>query len=108
MQPFWKYWLYYLDPFKYLFGGLFTPIVWDVQVKCSPSEFVSFNAPSGQTCAGYMADFLSSNAGYVEEVNGTGSCQYCAYATGAEYASTFNLKEEYYGWRDVSFKSSLA
>lgn len=102
MQPFWKYWIYYLDPFRYLFGGLLGPIIWDVQVSCNPEEFTSFNAPDGQTCGEYMADFLSTNAGYVADLNATENCQYCAYSTGADYAKTFNLQEEYYGWRDVS------
>ncbi|KAH7152018.1 ABC-2 type transporter-domain-containing protein [Dactylonectria estremocensis] len=101
MQPFWKYWIYYLDPFRYLFGGLLGPIIWDVQVNCKPEEFTSFNAPDGQTCGEYMADFLSSNAGYVADLNATENCQYCAYSTGADYAKTFNLQEEYYGWRDT-------
>jgi ABC-type multidrug transport system permease subunit len=103
MQPFWKYWLYYLDPFHYLFGGLMGPIIWDVKVECRPEEFTSFNVPDGQTCGEYVADFLSANAGYVASPNATGSCDYCAYSTGAEYAKTFNLREEYYGWRDVSW-----
>ncbi|KAM0434008.1 hypothetical protein ACHAPT_003952 [Fusarium lateritium] len=101
MQPFWKYWLYYLDPFHYLFGGLMGPIIWDVKVECRPEEFTSFNVPDGQTCGEYVADFLSVNAGYVADVNATGSCDYCAFSTGAEYAKTFNLREEYYGWRDT-------
>ncbi|KAJ4183507.1 hypothetical protein NW755_009542 [Fusarium falciforme] len=101
MQPFWKYWLYYLDPFHYLFGGLMGPIIWDVKVECRPEEFTSFNVPDGQTCGEYVADFLSANAGYVASPNATGSCDYCAYSTGAEYAKTFNLREEYYGWRDT-------
>lgn len=102
MQPFWKYWLYWLDPFHYLVGGLFGTVVWDVQVQCRPDEFTVFEVPSGQTCGEYMAGFLSSNAGYVADPSDRGSCSYCAYATGAEYAQTFNLKEEYYAWRDVS------
>ena len=102
MQPFWKYWLYWLGPFHYLVGGLFGTVVWDVQVQCRPDEFTVFDVPSGQTCGEYMAGFLSSNAGYVADPSDRGSCSYCAYATGAEYAQTFNLKEEYYAWRDVS------
>jgi ABC-type multidrug transport system permease subunit len=102
MQPFWKYWLYYLDPFNYLIGGLLGTIVWDVQVKCKSEEFTSFNPPAGQTCGGYMADFLGSNTGYVENGNATSACRYCPYETGADYARTFNLNEKYYAWRDVS------
>lgn len=104
MQPFWKYWLYYLDPFNYLFGGLLSPVIWDVDVKCKPSELTSFGVPDGQTCGEYMADFLASSAGYVVDEAARGSCEYCPYETGADYAKTFNLQEEYYGWRDVSFE----
>ena len=107
MQPFWKFWLYYLDPFNYLVGGLFGPIIWDVKVECHLSELTSFNAPDGQTCGQYMADFLSENAGYITDSDATGSCSYCPYSTGADYARTFNLNEEYYGWRDVSIWSSM-
>ncbi|KAK4151109.1 ABC-2 type transporter-domain-containing protein [Chaetomidium leptoderma] len=101
MQPFWKYWLYYLDPFHYLVGGLLGTIIWDVQVQCKPEEFSLFDPPAGQTCGGYMADFLGSNAGYVDNGNATAACRYCPYETGADYAKVFNLNEKYYAWRDT-------
>lgn len=101
MQPFWRYWMYYLDPFTYLVGGLLTEVLWDVPVKCLDSEYTTFSAPDGQTCGEYMADFLSSNAGYLRDENATSICEFCQYATGADYARTFNLQEKYYGWRDV-------
>ncbi|KAL4932505.1 putative ABC multidrug transporter [Aspergillus undulatus] len=100
MQPFWRYWIYYLDPFTYLVGGLLTPVLWDVKVECDASEFVSFAVPDGQNCGSYMADFLASNAGYILDANATGSCEFCQYSSGADYARTFNLNERYYGWRD--------
>ncbi|KAF7561005.1 hypothetical protein G7046_g3143 [Stylonectria norvegica] len=102
MQPFWKFWIYYLDPFTYLVGGLLGPVIWDVEVNCRSSELVSFAVPDNKTCGEYMTDFLAVNAGYVTSPNATGNCDYCAFSTGAEYAKTFNIREEYYGWRDVS------
>ncbi|KAJ5344376.1 hypothetical protein MYU51_003039 [Penicillium brevicompactum] len=101
MQPFWRYWMYYLDPFNYLVGGLFGEVVWDVKVKCEASEFVKFTAPSGQTCGQYMSDFLASQAGYLLDESSTGTCSFCQYSQGADYAKTFNLKEKYYSWRDT-------
>ncbi|CAK7222792.1 hypothetical protein SEUCBS140593_005023 [Sporothrix eucalyptigena] len=101
MQPFWRYWLYYLDPFNYLVGGLFGTVIYDVQVECAASEYVTFDPPAGQTCGAYMADFLASNAGYIANSNATSNCQYCAYSNGGDYAKTFNLNEEYYAWRDT-------
>ena len=102
MQPFWRYWIYYLDPFTYLVGGLLGGVMWDVKVECQPSEFVTFSAPNGQTCGEYMADFLSSQAGYLLDSNATSQCSFCQYSTGADYAKTFNINEKYYAWRDVS------
>lgn len=107
MQAFWRYWMYYLDPFNYLVGGLLGEILWDVKVQCEPSEYIKFNAPSGQTCGAYMADFLASQAGYLLDANATGTCSFCQYSRGADYAKTFNLREKYYSWRDVSFSSGL-
>ncbi|KAJ5330190.1 hypothetical protein N7452_010580 [Penicillium brevicompactum] len=101
MQPFWRYWIYYLDPFNYLVGGLFGEVVWDVKVKCEASEFVKFTAPSGQTCGQYMSDFLAYQAGYLLDESSTGTCSFCQYSKGADYAKTFNLKEKYYSWRDT-------
>lgn len=105
MHAFWKYWLYYLDPFHYLVGGLFGTVIWDVEVNCKPEELTKFDPLDGQSCGEYMANFLGENAGYVENANATAGCLYCPYTTGADYARTFNLQEEYYAWRDVSSPS---
>ncbi|KAJ5152564.1 uncharacterized protein N7482_009042 [Penicillium canariense] len=101
MQAFWRYWIYYLDPFTYLVGGLLGEVLWDVKVQCDPSEYITFSAPSGQTCGEYMANFLSSQTGYLLDANSTGTCSFCQYSTGADYAKTFNLREKYYSWRDT-------
>ncbi|SPO01569.1 probable pleiotropic drug resistance proteins (PDR1-15), ABC superfamily [Cephalotrichum gorgonifer] len=101
IPPFWRYWMYYLDPFNYLVGGLLGTIIWDVKVHCSPEELTSFEPLGGQSCGQYMADFFGSNAGYVENPDAMSGCLYCPYTTGADYAKTFNLREEYYAWRDT-------
>ncbi|KAJ5101248.1 hypothetical protein NUU61_003470 [Penicillium alfredii] len=101
MQPFWRYWIYYLDPFTYLVGGLLGEVLWDVKVACEPSEYVRFSAPSGQTCGEYMAEFLASQAGYLLDKNATKTCSFCKYSSGADYAKSFNLTEKYYSWRDT-------
>ncbi|KAL3481383.1 ABC-2 type transporter-domain-containing protein [Aspergillus californicus] len=101
MQPFWRYWMYYLDPFTYLVGGLLTDVLWDVKVECLDSEYLHFEPPSGQTCGQYMADFLAEQPGYLLDGNSTSTCSFCQYSTGADYARTFNLQEQYYGWRDT-------
>lgn len=76
-------------------------MLWDVKVKCE-AEYVKFRAPSGQTFGLYMVDFLASQPGYLLDPNATGTCSFCKYSTGADFARTFDLREKYYSWRDVS------
>ncbi|KAK5113313.1 hypothetical protein LTR85_010930 [Meristemomyces frigidus] len=104
MEPFWRYWMYYLDPFQYLVGGLLVPVTWDVQVQCKQDEFTYISVPSNSTCGEYMYDFLSTAAGYVADPSNSSMCAYCEYSTGADYLRTFNLNEKYYGWRDDFYK----
>lgn len=101
INVFWRSWLYWLDPFTYLIGGLLEPVVWDVQIQCKPEELTQIRLPSGSTCGDYMADFLSTNAGYVVDPSNSTMCDFCEYSTGADYLRTLNINERYYGWRDV-------
>jgi ATP-binding cassette, subfamily G (WHITE), member 2, SNQ2 len=102
ITAFWRYWLYYLDPFTYLVGGLVTPVTWDIEVQCTQSEMTTIPLPSNTTCGEYMADFLSANSGYIADPANSTACSYCAYESGADYLRTMNINEKYYGWRNVS------
>lgn len=107
INVFWRYWMYYLDPFTYLIGGLLGEVLWDAPVKCADNEWTSIDLPNNQTCGSYMESFIEAAGGYVRDVVSTTSCHYCQYAVGSEYAPQFNLKAKYYSWRDVSFHSIL-
>ena len=100
---FWKYWMYYLNPFTYLIGSLLTQILYDVKVKCNKKELSSFAPPSGQTCGEYMSSFFETGYGYIVDNSSTTLCQYCEYKDGAQYAQTLNLTKRMDGWRDVSY-----
>ncbi|KAE8374201.1 ABC-2 type transporter-domain-containing protein [Aspergillus bertholletiae] len=101
INVFWRYWMYYLNPFTYLMGGLLGEVLWDAPVKCGEDEWVQIDLPSNQTCGAYMSDFIDSVGGYVRNASSDFNCQYCQYSVGAEYARQFNLKEKYYSWRDT-------
>ncbi|KAH6658427.1 putative ABC multidrug transporter [Truncatella angustata] len=101
IQAFWRYWLYYIDPFTYLIGALLTPVAWDAKVVCESGELTHIPLPSNTTCGDYMSEFLSQAAGYVADSTSTTSCDYCPYTTGADYLKTMNINAKYYGWRDV-------
>ncbi|KAH8673305.1 ABC-2 type transporter-domain-containing protein [Xylariales sp. PMI_506] len=101
MQSFWRYWIYYLDPFNYLIGSLVTPVAWNVQIECQSSELTYIPLPPNSTCGDYMSGFLSQHSGYVVDASSTATCGYCEYSTGADYLKTLNINAYYYRWRDT-------
>ncbi|KAF1833952.1 ABC transporter [Decorospora gaudefroyi] len=104
MQAFWRYWIYYLNPFNYLMGALlvFTDFDWDVQ--CAESEFARFNPPAGQTCAQYLQAWMAGPGSRTNLVNpgATSDCRVCQYTRGSDYLYTVNLNDYVYGWRDAA------
>lgn len=80
MTYFWRVWMYQVDPFTRLVGGLVTTVLHGVDVQCKPDEFFTFNAPSGQTCGAYAGTFASDVGAYIDNPDTEGACRYCPYA----------------------------
>jgi ATP-binding cassette subfamily G (WHITE) protein 2 (SNQ2) len=87
---FWRSWMYYLTPFRYLLGGFLAVAVHDVPVICDSTEFARFAAPPGQTCQSYTAPYVASAGGYVQ-TGPNGLCEFCQYATGDQFVSYLPL-----------------
>ncbi|KAF9180757.1 hypothetical protein BGZ51_009356 [Haplosporangium sp. Z 767] len=85
MPKFWSSWMYWLDPYHYIIEAITTVQLHNVPVYCADDEFSIFNAPPGQTCGQYAAEFLSKAAGYVNNLNATENCQYCQYTYGQDF-----------------------
>jgi ATP-binding cassette, subfamily G (WHITE), member 2, SNQ2 len=69
-------------------------------VQCAEGETTIFNAPDGQTCAQYAADWVrSAGPGYLTNPEATSDCGYCQYANGEEYLATINVSPDD-KWRD--------
>jgi ATP-binding cassette subfamily G (WHITE) protein 2 (SNQ2) len=83
---FWRSWMYYLTPFRYLLAGFLGVAVHDVQVVCEPRELARFAAPPGQTCQSYTQPYIQQAGGYVQ-TGAEGLCEFCQYATGDEFVS---------------------
>jgi ATP-binding cassette subfamily G (WHITE) protein 2 (SNQ2) len=101
IQAFWRYWLYWLDPFTYLVQGLLTPVTWYEKVQCRSDELTHIPLPVNTTCGEFMGDFLADHAGYVTDPGNNTMCSYCEYSTGADFLKTMNIKGAHYGWRSV-------
>jgi ABC-type multidrug transport system permease subunit len=58
LNVFWRYWLYYLNPFNYVVSGILTFGIWDAKVTCNEDEFAYFD-PTNGTCAEYLSDYMA-------------------------------------------------
>ncbi|KAF4626552.1 hypothetical protein G7Y89_g11606 [Cudoniella acicularis] len=100
IPKFWRAWLYQLDPFTRLIGGMVVTELHGRPVVCTPSELQHFAAPAGQTCGKYMSNFFErGGAGYIVN-NATSACEYCAYKFGDQFYTALEL--DYSNrWRDL-------
>ncbi|KAI1497600.1 ABC transporter [Biscogniauxia marginata] len=102
IQVFWRYWVYWLNPFNYLMGSMLVFDVWGTDVTCTESEFAMFDPPNG-TCAQYLEPYLQMAGVGSNLVNpdATADCRVCQYSDGSAYLRTLNLLTYEYGWRDA-------
>ncbi|KAJ5307581.1 ABC multidrug transporter atrF [Penicillium atrosanguineum] len=110
IQEFWRYWIYWLNPFNYLMGGLLVFNIWDTDVNCKEKEYAIFNPANGTACGDYLKSYMETTGSRMNLVNplATESCKVCEYAHGSDYLYTLNLKEYYYGWRDIGIVAIFA
>ncbi|RHZ43888.1 uncharacterized protein CDV56_101606 [Aspergillus thermomutatus] len=103
IQTFWRYWMYYLNPFNYVMGSLLVFGNFDSRVECAENEYAVFDPPAGQTCQSYLSDYLQDEGARTSLINPTAvtGCRVCQYQRGSDYLYTMNLKDYYYGWRDA-------
>ncbi|KAF7184934.1 ABC multidrug transporter atrF [Pseudocercospora fuligena] len=100
---FWKYWLYYINPFNYLVGSMLVFAIFDQEVKCKESELAVFDPVGNQTCGKYLGPYLQGAGSGANLLNpaATKGCEVCQYKMGSDYLATLNLKDYYYGWRNA-------
>ncbi|KAF3925429.1 hypothetical protein ABW21_db0200403 [Orbilia brochopaga] len=99
LPSFWRSWMYPLSPFRYLLEGFLAVLTHDIPVVCNDDELAKYQAPPGQTCQTYTQDFINIVGGYVNTLP-DGTCAYCQYSVGDEYAASFNCFYSH-RWRDV-------
>ncbi|EAS28560.3 ABC transporter [Coccidioides immitis RS] len=97
---FWRSWMYWLTPFRYLLEGYLGVVTNKIPVRCSENEFARFRPPPGLTCEDYAGPFVEQRGGYVI-TDGSGMCALCQYANGNEFAASFNVFYKY-KWRDYA------
>ncbi|RDW75194.1 AtrD-1 [Coleophoma cylindrospora] len=78
LPGFWIF-MYRVSPFTYLVSGVLSVGVANTKVVCSSIEYLHFDPPSGETCATYMAPYISAAGGYLTDAtkNATSNCAFC-------------------------------
>ncbi|KAB2576650.1 ABC transporter G family member 11 [Lasiodiplodia theobromae] len=100
IPKFWRAWLYQLDPFTRLIGGMLVTELHGRSVECTSVELNRFNAPANQTCGDYMSGYFAAGGpGYIVN-NQTSECEYCAYKVGDEFYQPLGYKFSN-RWRDL-------
>lgn len=100
MPGFWRAWLYELDPFTRLIGGMVVTELHGRDVQCASAEYNRFQAPGNETCGEYMQAFFERGGnGYLVD-NATQACKYCAYKVGDQFYSAFSMNFDH-RWRDL-------
>ncbi|KAF2090833.1 putative Brefeldin A resistance protein [Saccharata proteae CBS 121410] len=104
IQAFWRYWIYWMNPFNYLMGSLLTFTTWSTNVRCAELEFAVFDPPANQTCGQYLTAYQAGAGSRTNLTNpdATSACRVCEYRYGSDYLATINLMDYYYGWRDAA------
>jgi ABC-type multidrug transport system ATPase subunit/ABC-type multidrug transport system permease subunit len=103
---FWRAWLYQLDPFTRLIGGMVVTELHGQTVRCSSVEYNTFTAPDGQTCGEYMSNFFAAGGpGYILN-NSTSNCQYCAYSVGDQFYTPLGYSFDV-RWRELGILAAF-
>jgi ATP-binding cassette subfamily G (WHITE) protein 2 (PDR) len=95
---FWIF-LYRLSPFTYLVDGMLSTALANTEITCSPTEYLKFSPPSGQTCMDYMTTYMNSFGGYLKDPSATSNCEYCTVQSTNVYLAAISSHYEH-RWRN--------
>ncbi|KAK4231890.1 ATP-binding cassette transporter [Podospora fimiseda] len=72
-------WLYRASPLSYWVSAVLSVGLGNSKVTCAENELVKFFAPEGESCEGYMKEYMERIGGYL--LSGEGNeCRYCRVA----------------------------
>lgn len=75
---FWIF-MYRVSPFTYLVSGMLSSSVSNTAVVCAANELLTFQPPSGQTCAQYLDPYINiTGTGYYMNGDATSDCSFCS------------------------------
>ncbi|TLD04992.1 uncharacterized protein PgNI_09248 [Pyricularia grisea] len=89
LPRFWIF-MYRVNPFTYVVESFLGTGLADTTVTCAANEYVTFN-PANGTCSEYMATYMSSAGGYLQNPQATSDCSYCSMDSTNTYLTSLNI-----------------
>ncbi|KAK4544573.1 hypothetical protein LTR36_004145 [Oleoguttula mirabilis] len=84
LPGFWIF-MYRVSPLTYWVGGIASTMLHGRQVECSATEASTFNPPAGQTCQQYLAPYLTTAPGTLQNPDATSQCRYCSLSNADQF-----------------------
>ncbi|KAI9806468.1 MAG: hypothetical protein M1833_003655 [Piccolia ochrophora] len=98
LPGFWIF-MYRVSPFTYLVDGMLATAVSNTNVVCASNEYLHFSPPSGETCGNYMADYISTMGGYLQDPQASEDCSFCPIAETNAFLSAVSSSPSH-AWRN--------
>jgi ATP-binding cassette subfamily G (WHITE) protein 2 (PDR) len=89
MPRFWIF-LYRVSPLSYFVSATLSTALGNIEITCAENEFITLAAPDGQTCDGYLSEYISRAGGYLLDSNSTSDCYYCKLKDTNAYLAALN------------------
>lgn len=99
MPGFWTF-MYRVSPFTYYVSAVLSTGVSGTDVVCSSIEILKIKAPSGQTCAEYLGDYMKDFGGRALNPYDNGMCEFCPVRDSDTFLSALDIKFED-RWRNI-------
>ncbi|TQN68488.1 ZEB2-regulated ABC transporter 1, partial [Colletotrichum shisoi] len=90
LPGFWIF-MYRASPFTYWVAGIVGTQLHDRPVTCSATETSVFDPPANQTCGEYLADYLRTAPGQLQNPDATAQCRYCSLSNADQYLAGSNI-----------------
>ncbi|KAF2032545.1 hypothetical protein EK21DRAFT_98928 [Setomelanomma holmii] len=100
LPRFWIF-IYRVNPFTYLVSSFMSTTLGQAPAYCAESEFQTFFPPLNQSCATYMAEYISTAGGYLRDPMATSACQYCQMDSTNQFLERSNANWDT-RWRDFA------
>lgn len=90
LPGFWLF-MWRVSPLTYIVGGLAATTLHEREVRCAENELAVFDAPQGQTCGQYLAEYLTQAPGQLYNPDASTGCEYCSLSNGDQFLAASRI-----------------